>query len=209
VGGWEAFSGRAGPMINPCARCDWPSNSESNFIDTALAYGDGQSEKSVGRAVRESDLPIVIATKIPPADRVWPARTGARFDDIFIRQYVMDCTDTSSRNLGVDRVDLQQFHVWNSRWTQGEEWRRLFEDLKRSGKVLYPGVSVTEHDPDSGIELVKSGLVDSLQVIYNIFDPWAADQLFPCRREKRCRYSCARAFGRRRFYRVHSGRQRV
>ena len=150
-----------------------------NFVDTALAYGEGHSEKVVGEAVRQWRLPILIATKIPPADRTWPARAGSRFGDIFPSQYVVECTETSLRNLGVERIDLQQLHVWNAAWTAQDDWKRVVEDLKQSGKVRYFGVSLTEHDPDSGIELAGSGLVDCLQVIYNIFDPAAADRLFP------------------------------
>lgn len=150
-----------------------------NFIDTALAYGDGHSEKIVEEAVRQSSLPIVIATKIPPADRIWPARPDSQFSSIFPKDYVIACTEKSLQHLGLERIDIQQFHVWNARWTAQDEWKRAVEDLKKSGKVRYFGVSLTEHDPDSGIELAESGLVDSLQVIYNIFDQAAADRLFP------------------------------
>src|SRR5215472_3075498 len=150
-----------------------------NFVDTALAYGDGRSEKLVGEAVRQSRLPILVATKVPPADRIWPARTDSQFSHVFPKDYVIACTDKSLRNLGLERIDIQQFHVWNARWAAQDEWKRVVEDLKKSGKVRYFGISLTEHDPDSGIEVATSGLVDSLQVIYNIFDPAAADRLFP------------------------------
>lgn len=150
-----------------------------NFIDTALAYGDGHSEKIVGEAVRQSQIPILIGTKVPPADRIWPARTDSQFSSIFPKEHVTACTDKSLQNLGLERIDLQQFHVWNPRWTAQEEWKRVVEELKKSGKVRYFGVSLTEHDPESGIELATLGLIDSLQVIYNIFDAAAADRLFP------------------------------
>ena len=150
-----------------------------NFIDTALAYGNGHSERVVGKAVRESGLPILIATKIPPADRIWPARADSQFSAVFPKEYVTACTEDSLRNLGVERIDIQQFHVWNARWTAQDEWKRVVENLKKSGKVRYVGVSLTEHDPDSGIELATTGLVDSLQVIYNVFDQAATDRLFP------------------------------
>lgn len=150
-----------------------------NFVDTALAYGDGHSEKIAGQAMRQSRRPLLIATKIPPADRIWPARSDSRFSSVFPKDYVIACTDKSLANLGLGRIDIQQFHVWNARWTEQDEWKRDVEDLKKSGKVRYFGVSLTEHDPDSGIDLATSGLVDLLQVIYNIFDPAAADRLFP------------------------------
>lgn len=150
-----------------------------NFIDTALAYGDGHSEQVVGRALKQWCRPVVVATKVPPKNRVWPASANAALADIFPAAYVAECTETSLRNLGADTIDLQQFHVWNPRWTSQEEWKRTLEDLKRSGKVRYFGVSLTEHDPDSGLDLIQTGCIDAVQVVYNIFDPSAADKLFP------------------------------
>jgi aryl-alcohol dehydrogenase-like predicted oxidoreductase len=154
-----------------------------NFVDTALAYGDGHSEMLTGRAVKEWGRPIVIATKVPPKNRQWPASPGSVLADVFPVTYVVECTEASLRNLGADAIDLQQMHVWNPRWTSQEEWRRVFEDLKRSGKVRHIGVSLTEHDPDSGLDLVRTGCVDAVQVIYNIFDPSAARNLFPLAKE--------------------------
>lgn len=154
-----------------------------NFIDTALAYGDGHSEVITGRAVREwgreAGRPIVIATKVPPKNRQWPARDSSTLDEVFPAAYVTACTEESLRNLGIETIDLQQMHVWNPGWTPREEWRRTFEDLKRSGKVRHVGVSLTEHEPDSGLDLIRTGLVDAVQVIYNIFDPTPARSLFP------------------------------
>ena len=150
-----------------------------NFIDTALAYGDGHSEQVVGRAVKEVGRPIIIATKIPPKNRTWPVASGSTLDEVFPAAHVTACTEESLRNLGVAAIDLQQLHVWNPRWTSQDEWRRVFEDLKRSGKVCFIGVSLTEHDADSGLELIRTGLVDAVQVLYNIFDPSAAERLFP------------------------------
>ena len=155
-----------------------------NFIDTALAYGDGHSERLIGKVLKTWPRPAVIATKVPPLNRIWPAPDTARIDEVFPWQHVIHSTEESLRNLGVERIDLQQLHVWNSHWTQKEEWRRAFEALKQSGKVRFVGISLTEHDPDSGIALVESGLVDALQVIYNIFDPSAADHLFPLAMQK-------------------------
>jgi aryl-alcohol dehydrogenase-like predicted oxidoreductase len=149
------------------------------LVDTALAYGDGHSETLIGQAVREFGKPILIATKVPPMNRIWPAPADARIEDVFPAGYVIHQTETSLKNLGVERIDLQQLHVWNPAWTNQDEWRRAFEQLKTAGKVRLVGVSLSEHDPDSGLELVETGLVDALQVIYNIFDPTPADRLFP------------------------------
>ncbi|MEQ1883734.1 MAG: aldo/keto reductase [Bryobacteraceae bacterium] len=150
-----------------------------NFVDTALAYGDGHSEKVVGRAVREHGRPVFLATKIPPMNRVWPAQSGVSLATVFPAEHIRKSTEISLRNLGVDTIDLQQAHVWNPDWTQQDEWRRSFEELKRSGKVRFIGASLTEHDPDSGLDLIRTGLIDAVQVIYNIFDPSAAQSLFP------------------------------
>ena len=91
----------------------------------------------------------------------------------------MDCTERSLRNLGVETIDLQQLHVWNAEWIERDEWRRAFEELKKSGKVRAVGVSINDHEPDSALELIRSGLVDTVQVIYNIFDQSPARNLFP------------------------------
>ena len=155
---------------------DGTSDQESP-MDTAT------SEKIVGEAARHWGRPILIATKVPPANRIWPAQPYARFNDVFPKQYVLKCTENSLRNLGIERIDLQQFHVWNASWTTQDEWKQTVENLKQSGKVRYFGISLTEHDPDSGIELAVSEVVDCLQVIYNIFDPAAADRLFPAARK--------------------------
>lgn len=150
-----------------------------NFIDTALAYGDGHSEILCGRVLRESAAQVYIATKVPPRNRVWPARKGIGIDDVFPYDYIMESTEASLKNLGVERIDLQQLHVWNPEWLHCEEWRRAAEDLKRSGKIRAFGLSLGEHDPDSGLEAVETGMIDAIQVIYNIFDQSPEDKLFP------------------------------
>ena len=149
------------------------------FIDTALAYGDGHSERLVGDIVRETHNPIRVATKVPPKNLLWPARRGIGIDKVFPYDYVIHATETSLKNLALDTIDLQQLHVWNPEWTGREEWRRAFEDLKKSGKVRAVGVSINDHDPDSALELMKTGLVDTVQVIYNIFEQGPERSLFP------------------------------
>jgi aryl-alcohol dehydrogenase-like predicted oxidoreductase len=154
-----------------------------NFIDTALAYGEGHSEQLVGRIVREAGRRIYVATKVPPKNQRWPAQPGVGIDQVFPYDYVMDCTNTSLKNLGMETVDLQQLHVWNPEWLARDEWKRAFEDLKKSGKARAVGVSINDHDPDSALDLVKTGLVDSVQVIYNVFDQSPERRLFPLTQE--------------------------
>lgn len=150
-----------------------------NFIDTALAYGDGHSEKLVGKIARESETSILIATKIPPKNQIWPARAGHPLDDVYPYDYAISCTERSLTNLGVERIDVQQFHVWNPEWVERDEWRRAIEDLKASGKVRFFGISANDHQPDSVISALDTGLVDTVQVIYNIFDRSPQFNLFP------------------------------
>jgi aryl-alcohol dehydrogenase-like predicted oxidoreductase len=149
-----------------------------NFIDTALAYGDGTSEALVGRAVREAGREVYVATKVPPKNRLWPARPGIGLDEVFPHDYILHSTDESLRNLGVDAIDLQQLHVWNPEWLDRDEWRRAFETLKASGKVRAVGISINDHQPESGIGIVETGLIDTVQVIYNIFDQTPEEELF-------------------------------
>lgn len=154
-----------------------------NFIDTALAYNEGHSEGLVAQAVREAPHRVYIATKVPPKNRVWPARPGIGIQDVFPYDYVVESTETSLRNLGAETIDLQQLHVWNSEWIGRDEWRRAFEDLKKSGKVRFVGVSINDHQPDSALELIKTGLIDTVQVIYNIFDQTPENHLLPLTQE--------------------------
>jgi aryl-alcohol dehydrogenase-like predicted oxidoreductase len=154
------------------------------FIDTALAYGEGHSEQLVGKAVADAGREIYVATKVPPKNLLWPARPGIGIEDVFPYQYIMDCTDQSLRNLRVDAIDLQQLHVWNPEWIDSDVWARAFEDLKASGKVRAVGISINDHQPDSALEIIKTGIVDTVQVIYNIFDQTPEEHLFPLTREK-------------------------
>jgi aryl-alcohol dehydrogenase-like predicted oxidoreductase len=150
-----------------------------NFIDTALAYGDGHSEKLVGRVVKEAAHPVFVATKVPPMNRVWPAAPGSSIQDVFPYEYIVRCTEESLWNLEVETIDLQQLHVWDPGWIDRDEWKRAFEDLKRDGKIRFVGVSINDHQPDSALGVVASGLIDSVQVIYNIFDQTPEQNLFP------------------------------
>lgn len=150
-----------------------------NFIDTALAYGDGHSEKVVGDVVKRAPRRIFVATKVPPMNRVWPAAPGSELDDVFPYDYIVRSTEESLRNLSLETIDLQQLHVWDPGWIARDEWRRALDDLKRDGKIRFAGVSINDHQPDSAVELVASGEIDTVQVIYNIFDQSPESNLFP------------------------------
>jgi aryl-alcohol dehydrogenase-like predicted oxidoreductase len=150
-----------------------------NFIDTALAYGDGHSEKLVGEVVKQAPHRVAIATKIPPKNRFWPAKPGIGIEEVYPYDYSIACTEESLRNLGAETIDLQQFHVWNPEWIDRDEWKRAIEDLKKSGKVRFVGISINDHQPDSALEIIRTGLIDSVQVIYNVFDQTPEINLFP------------------------------
>ena len=145
------------------------------LFDTALAYGDGHSEQLVGALARERD--VVVATKIPPKDMVWPAADGSDPDDAFPADYVIESTEQSLRNLGLDTIDVQQFHVWSDDWAGRGSWLEGIEALKSEGKIRAFGVSINDHQPSNAIRLIESGAVDTVQVIYNVFDQSPEDEL--------------------------------
>ncbi len=155
-----------------------------NFIDTALAYGEGHSEELVGDVVREADHKIYVASKVPPKNQLWPARPGIPIAEVFPYDHIMQSTERSLKNLKLDTIDLQQLHVWNPEWIAREEWQRAFEDIKQTGKARAVGVSINDHQPDSALEIIKTGLIDSVQVIYNIFDQSPEKHLFPLALER-------------------------
>jgi aryl-alcohol dehydrogenase-like predicted oxidoreductase len=154
-----------------------------NFIDTALAYGEGRSERLVGQVVRERDETVHVATKVPPRNRIWPAEEGASLGDVFPPGYVRDCAEQSLRNLEVDTVDLLQLHVWNDDWADSDELLDEVADLRSSGKIRFFGISINDHQPSNSLRLIRRGAVDSVQVIYNVFDQSPEDELFPACRE--------------------------
>ena len=154
-----------------------------NFIDTALAYGDGRSERLVGKVVRERREAVHVATKVPPKNRIWPAEEGAQLDEVFPPGYVRECAEQSLGNLGMDTVDLLQLHVWNDDWADSEELLDEVDRLRSDGKIRHFGISINDHQPSNGLRLVRSGAADTVQVIYNVFDQSPEDELLPACRE--------------------------
>jgi len=150
-----------------------------NFIDTALVYGNGHSEELVGHVVREAQRKIHVATKVPPKNRLWPAPPGIGIEEAFPADYIVRCAEESLKNLRMEQVDLLQLHIWNPEWTDRDEWMRAFEDLKTQGKVRAFGISISNHQPDSALSVIETGLIDAVQVIYNIFDQSPERNLFP------------------------------
>jgi aryl-alcohol dehydrogenase-like predicted oxidoreductase len=155
-----------------------------NFFDTAWAYGEGHSERLLGGLVRAApDKRLYTATKVPPKNRRWPTRRGDRLDDVFPPDYIREYAEKSLANLGLSAVDLLQFHVWEDAWAEDERWQRAVDDLKRQGLVRAVGVSVNRWEPWNVLRTLRTGRIDAVQVIYNIFDQAPEDELFPACRE--------------------------
>lgn len=158
-----------------------------NFIDTALAYGDGHSEQLVGRALASWQGKAIVASKVPPLNKRWPAAPGISLARVFPAGYVRRSAETSAANLGRP-VDLLQLHVWRDEWLDEPCWPALVDtvaSLIKAGTIRSFGISVTEHEPDSALEAVRrADLIASVQVIYNVFDRQAEQRLFPLCRER-------------------------
>ncbi|HXY67798.1 MAG TPA: aldo/keto reductase [Gemmatimonadales bacterium] len=157
------------------------------FVDTALAYGDGHSERLVARSLASRAEPVVVATKLPPANRIWPAPPGTALAAAFPAGHVTRSAETSAANLGRP-IDLLQFHVWRDEWLREDEWKRVeraLDALVAAGTVRHVGISINDHDPDNGIEAVRHcDLIEVVQVIYNVFDQSPERNLFPACRDR-------------------------
>lgn len=155
-----------------------------NFFDTALAYGNGHSERLLARVLpHHRARRIYVATKVPPKNGKWPGSASDSLMDVFPPDHIRSSTETSLRHLGVDCLDLQQFHVWSDAWVADDRWKRAVEDLKREGLIRGFGISVNRWQPANVLKAIETGLVDAVQVVYNVFDQAPEDELFPaCQR---------------------------
>ncbi len=155
-----------------------------NFFDTAWAYGEGKSEALLGQLVRAfPEQKLYVATKIPPRNLKWPSKPEYKLDDTYPPHHILEFVEKSLRNLSLDIVDLMQFHVWNDSWVTDDRWKRAIDDLKLKGLVRAIGISVNRWEPENVLQTLRTGLIDAVQVIYNIFDQAPEDQLFPLCRE--------------------------
>lgn len=150
-----------------------------NFLDTALAYGDGHSEALIGRVLKERREQVYVATKVPPKNRRWPAPKGVPVAQTYPGDYIIECCEKSLRNLGRDHVDLLQLHTWQDHFLDQDGWPDALLGLKKAGKVRFVGVSVNDHDPASALRAVRSGVFDTFQIIYNVFDQSPEPAFFP------------------------------
>ncbi|HEV2912527.1 MAG TPA: aldo/keto reductase [Pyrinomonadaceae bacterium] len=151
-----------------------------NFFDTAWAYGEGRSEALLGQLVRANPQKrLYTATKIPPLNRKWPSSRESTLDDTFPPAHIEEYVRRSLANSGLDSFDLIQFHVWEDSWTDDRRWADKLDELRRAALIRAVGISINRWEPWNGVRAVQSGLIDAVQVIYNIFDQNPEDELFP------------------------------
>ena len=156
----------------------------SNFFDTAWGYAEGKSEQILGNILKKYvHKRLYFATKIPPKNFIWPSKSHFKLEDCFPASHIIEYTEKSLKNLDVECIDLQQFHVWEDAWATNDDWKEAVVKLKQEGKVKHFGISVNRWEPNNVLETLKTGLIDSVQVIYNIFDQNPEDKLFPLCRE--------------------------
>jgi aryl-alcohol dehydrogenase-like predicted oxidoreductase len=155
-----------------------------NFFDTAWAYGEGRSDALLGKILSANrGKRLYSASKIPPLNDKWPASPKDKYRDVFPSAHVFNYARLIREKLGVDSIDLLQFHVWDDSWTGEPEFREVVEKLKGDGWIRFFGLSLNRWQPENGIQALRTGLVDVVQVIYNIFDQSPEDKLFPLCRE--------------------------
>lgn len=155
-----------------------------NFFDTAWAYGNGKSDGLLGEALANNkDKRIYAASKIPPKNLQWPASPKYKYNEVFPSDHVLKYTKMIAKKLGVEVIDVLQFHVWDDSWAEDPEFRNTVERLKMDGWIRSFGLSLNRWEPENGIKALRTGLVDVVQVIYNIFDQAPEDKLFAVCRE--------------------------
>lgn len=155
-----------------------------NFFDTAYAYGNGRSENFLGQIVRSNPgKRLYTATKIPPKTLQWPAPAESNLMESFPPDHVEEYVHRSLENSKLDQFDLMQFHTWNDEWMRDDRWFYKLDDLRSQKLIQAIGISINRWEPWNGVRAVRSGQIDAVQVIYNIFDQNPEDDLFPACRE--------------------------
>ena len=155
-----------------------------NFFDTAWAYGNGRSDGLLGQILANNkNKRLYAASKIPPKNLKWPGSNKDKYTDVFPPDHVFSYAEKIQKKLGVDSIDLLQFHVWDDSWTDDPQFRSTVEKLKSDGLIRSFGISINRWEPENGLKAMRTGLVDVVQVIYNIFDQAPDDKLLPLCRE--------------------------
>ena len=175
MGGWTGSDD-----VQSAGALDLAVSLGCTFFDTAHAYGEGHSERLLGDLLkRHPRQALYTATKVPPKDRVWPGKAATPADRVFPYDHIIEYTDTSRANLAVETIDLQQLHVWDDAWTADDGWKRAAETLKKTGRIRAFGISINRWQPENVLAALDTGLVDVVQVVYNVFDQNPEDVLFP------------------------------
>jgi aryl-alcohol dehydrogenase-like predicted oxidoreductase len=179
MGGWADADERASRAVLQAA-----VEAGITFFDSALVYGSGATDRLLGDLVRANpSAGLIAATKVPPLDREWPARPGTPIRRVFPPSHIRSSVEASLRQMRTPALDLLQFHVWNDDWVDDDAWLRTTEDLRREGKIRFVGISINRWEPWNAIRTVRSGRIDSVQVVYNVFEQRPEDELFPACRE--------------------------
>ncbi len=183
-GGW-ALGGQWGVQDDSqsVAALEKAIESGVNFIDTAPGYGDGRSENVI--ATMLADLPpavretIHVATKTPPSTGPWPPSPYCRWQDRYSAAYIRANVEERLRNLRTDCLDLLQLHTWTRAWNDDPQPLLVLQKLREEGKIRQIGVCTPEQDQNCVVQLMRDGLVDVVQVIFNLFEQEPAAQLLP------------------------------
>lgn len=179
MGGWTGSSDRESLESLQAA-----VNFGCNFFDTAQVYGDGHSEELLGETVRaNSDKRLYTATKTPPRNKQWPARPHSALDESYPPEHLEEYVHRSLASAGLESFDLIQFHTWNDDWLRDDRWLIKLDELRRQKLIKAIGISLNRWEPWNGVRAVRTGQIDAVQVIYNIFDQNPEDELFPACKE--------------------------
>ena len=179
IGGWSGADDRASTTVLQAA-----VDSGVTFLDSAQVYGYGATDALLGWVLHANpDRGLLLASKIPPRNREWPARPGSRIRDVFPPDHIRASVQGMLRKVGADSIDLVQFHVWQDEWADDPGWQHAVGALRRDGLVRYIGISVNRREPANVLKALRTGLIDSVQVVYNVFDQSPEDELFPLCRE--------------------------
>lgn len=154
-----------------------------NFIDTALGYGNGKSEQIISEVLKERKEEVTVATKIPPSDGSWPPSPYCKVEDRYSEKYIRETVDTCRKNLDTDCIDILQLHTWTRAWNRNPKPLEVLQKLKAEGIIKNIGISTPEQDQNSLIQLMKDGYLDTVQVIYNIFEQEPAAEFLPIAQE--------------------------
>ena len=154
-----------------------------NFIDTAAGYGNGKSERIIGKFLKSRSEKVTVCTKTPPAAGNWPPSPYCKIEERYSEKYLRENVEERLRNLQTESLDVLLLHTWTRAWNDRPVALEILQKMKEEGLIKQLGISTPEHDQNCVIQLMRDGMVDVLQVIYNIFEQEPAAQLFPVAKE--------------------------